>query len=501
MFSVNSVTRNFSFWSSPNRSKPRSVLLDKSKSLPFSNAQRPGRSFSAESSRFSSSPSSKQLLFQKLIPFPPSAQKKQKQQAWPLWKKVVIGAGAVLATAVLIHVISRNFFSNENLFDKSALAQSSLRANKEGVTLWHKVVQELAEGGWIEWAGEASFMGIYLVKNKIGETIATFKPEDERFLRPNCRNPKFRREFPTSEEILKQKVSDQGLSSERQFLTNQFDLGDVARGPEGYIAILESDQFFDIRKSDGLEKLSKKGYLQAWISDAIPIWKAASKEPGKLDLSEYSLLNNVPINEIQKVGILDFISFNADRTSNNLLISIDSNGIPHLIPIDHDLTFPCKLETFYGGIFTHTVAEKPFTKESRHLINELGSQNVWELIMAEGFPEQVARNTKALVITLKSFSKDPRLTLADIYRFAQTTPTLSTGYSVMGIILSEIHKKILILLKLGENEIESIKLRLWTSPNTISAKERQTFNLYDKYFWAEFQKRINAEVLKISSKK
>ncbi len=174
---------------------------------------------------------------------------------------------------------------------------------------------------------------------------------------------------------------------------------------------------------------------------------------------------------------------------------------PHLIPIDHDHTFPSNLQIFYGGIFTHPVAEKPFTEESRRLINELGSGNAWELIMAQGLPEQVARNTKALIITLQSFSKDLRLTLADIYRFAQTTPTLSTGYSVMGIILSEVHKRVLIPLKLDENEIESIKLRLWTSPNTVSEKERQTFNLYDQSFWSEFRMRMDAEVQKISSKK
>ncbi len=335
MFSVNSATRDLSFWSSsktnPNRSQPRVVLLDKGKPLAFPSIQRPGHSLFSGSSRFSSNPSSKQFLLQKTIPFSPGT---QKQQAWPLWKKVVIGAGAVLATATLIHVISSCFFSNfsnENPFDTSALAQSSGRAKREGVTLWHKVTQELAEGGWIEWDGEASFMGIYLVKSKMGEVIASFKPEDERYLTPNCRNPKFRGPVPTSEELLKQDVWIQGLTSERQFLTTQLDLGDVARGPEGCIATLESDQFFDI-KSDGLQKLSKRGYLQAWIPDVVPIWKAASKKKGEFDLSEYSLLNDIPINEFQKVGILDFISFNIDRASNNILISIDSNGTPTFDP-------------------------------------------------------------------------------------------------------------------------------------------------------------------------
>ncbi len=315
----------------------------------------------------------------------------------------------------------------------TSLALAAKRAEIEGRLLVKKVRQILDDEGFLKRIEDSS-NGAYLIKDKSGTTVAIFKPDDERNWGPNHQVASHRRAEPSDADIAFHQMSsfEQGKPSQRQYLSQLFDAGEVARLPAGFIAEIESDRFVDLeaQKTGAAPQLQRKiGYLQAWVQNGKmlaafhPSGAAFLKDhPNAVSLPDeaYHLKGNpmldlVPLDEFQRVGIRDVLLYNEDGHPGNLLVRIDEKGIPHLISIDQDAILPWRLQDL-KSVLTHPRAALPFTDESAKFLSGLDPAAIAAVVQKVGLPQQAATNARALAIALKRFGRDG-LTLADLHSF------------------------------------------------------------------------------------
>ena len=146
--------------------------------------------------------------------------------------------------------------------------------------------------------------GVYLLAHKdTGAGVAVFKPFDEE-------------NFP--QEASSWAVSNgTGYYRERAaYVVSDQVLEGISEVPKTVIATV---------KFEGWPKGEKRGSLQVFV-------------PNAGDMSDRGPAN-IPVEEVQKVGILDILVFNMDRHEGNLLLQGACNSLS-LVPIDHGLCLP-----------------------------------------------------------------------------------------------------------------------------------------------------------------
>lgn len=295
-------------------------------------------------------------------------------------------------------------------------------------SLIRQVEKALENGGKLEY--QSGWGGVYRVLDAKGNIIAAFKPDDERNWGPNNRDPEHRRAELTDEDIYFRQVTsfEQGKVAQKQFLANLLEDDSTARAPRGAIIELESDQFFNPTEGDDPPKAQRKvGFLQEWIPNAKPLSTLHPAAEGHSTPPEtafvfrnHPVLAKVPLDEFQKVGILDILLFNEDRHAGNVLVTRDAKGNPHLVPIDHDAILPVQPKVM-RGLLTNKRAKEPFSKKSLAFLKQLDPEYVAALAEKLKLPKSAIVNTQALALVLKKFAA-AGLTLADISAFI----TLST---------------------------------------------------------------------------
>jgi hypothetical protein len=147
--------------------------------------------------------------------------------------------------------------------------------------------------------------GVYLLANKdTGVGVAVFKPFDEE-------------NFP--KEATSWAVSNgTGYFRERAaYVVSDQVLEGISEVPKTVIATVKFEGWPG--------KGEKRGSLQVFVPDAG-------------DMSDRGPAN-IPVEEVQKVGILDILLFNMDRHEGNLLLQGACNSLS-LVPIDHGLCLP-----------------------------------------------------------------------------------------------------------------------------------------------------------------
>ncbi len=296
------------------------------------------------------------------------------------------------------------------------------------------VAKILSDGGKIVNGTGAGFegvgtSGIYFIKDKVGKTIALFKPEDEGTWKPNNPNPEFRKRALTADDIYFHQANgwEQGQTGKRQQLAEMLHIGHKVRPPRGVLTTLESDQFFDHQLHAQGEKcsLTKTGYLQEWVHHTKPLISfhptfkevLPSDDPHRnvLQFQDNPILSAISLDEFQEIGINDILLLNEDRNTGNLLVKYDENHQLKIIPIDHDTIYPWKLEVF-RGIYVHDNAKKPFTATSLKMIQALDPDFIEQLVEKMQLSEQAPINAKAITMVLKSFAA-AGATLRDVYNF------------------------------------------------------------------------------------
>lgn len=303
------------------------------------------------------------------------------------------------------------------------------RVDAEAQSLVTMVEKTIRKGGRLVPAKDigTGTSGVYFIKDKSGKTVAFFKPADEGTWKPNCPNAEYRKdELLNKDDIYFHKLNswEQGKAPERQQLALLLNFGKL-NPPKGAIVEITSPLFFDSQAEvQGLQPLTKKGYLQEWIPNAKPLihyHPSALKNPNEippmeaLNFDNNPLLSQIPLNEFQEQGIYDLILCNEDRNVGNLLVIHDEKNVPHMRPIDNDAIFPWKLKKLLG-ISTHENAKKPFTQNSLKLIDSLDSELIRRLVDHADLSEQASLNAKAVVVVLKKFA-DKGGSLNDVYQF------------------------------------------------------------------------------------
>jgi hypothetical protein len=337
----------------------------------------------------------------------------------------------------------RNFGFNPHYLPP--LEQHVEEVEAMGRQFGQEVREALAKGGKLKRL--TSFSGVYQIKNAEGKTIAIFKPDDERHLGP-C-NPGFpgtRAPDASDEDIVHKELGaiEQRSPSKRQNLAKQLDHKTVSPLPRGHIVEIESDCFVDLEaeKTGAPPKIQKKsGYLQEWVENSIgsliethpATAEYFAANPGSTTLPpefftrfhDHPLLTEIPLEEFQKVAIMNIRLYNQDGHGGNYLITRDQMGKPHLVPIDMDGILPWQLSGLVG-ISSHPRAREPFTEEALEYIDQFEPEDVRDLTERMHLSEQAGINAKALTIVLQKFSR-AGLTLADIHSFVHKAPHEETS--------------------------------------------------------------------------
>ena len=278
-------------------------------------------------------------------------------------------------------------------------------------------VQEALESG-LEWTLiDGTNSGSY----RLGD-LAIFKPSSERNFGPENREIAKRGKDLSLDEVEEQKWV-KGFTAEKQYLATLFDFGSVAKLPQGHITHRTSDQF-------AASKISEKmGFEQEIILGAIPLVELHplfAKNPTEAynSLKNHPILQEVPLEEFQKIALLDALLYNEDRHLGNILVVRDLEGKPHLRPIDMDMILPGSFSKIYTGLFKHPRIHEPFTQENLDFIRLLSPDEVFEKVKSIALPDLAAKQAKILALVIQEFAAKG-FSLGDIYTFISDSSRLS----------------------------------------------------------------------------
>jgi hypothetical protein len=268
--------------------------------------------------------------------------------------------------------------------------------------------------------------GVYIAYGTDRSKLAIVKPVDERNRGPQNKKAD-RREDDISEEDQYQRNYYPGHPEKRQFVARRLDFGSRACQPLGYIDEMANDQFFSVAAEQAdcpVDTQRKTVYVQQFVSDATPL---AELHPDFLQdrqkayrMEGNPVLDQVPLEEFQKVALLDLLLFNQDRHPGNLLVSRDAEGKPHLIPIHMDKILPGTFQKVPRvGLFGHRRAEEPLTQEALAWIQELNPEQVASIIREEGLAEPLVRQGKMLALVLKELGPDHSIATISQFIFSK----------------------------------------------------------------------------------
>ncbi len=291
---------------------------------------------------------------------------------------------------------------------------------KEGDLLTDEISAVLENGGQIQRVYSTS--GVYRILDANGNVHAIFKPDNER--NGGGANPslQFRSTDPTPSDIefRELRAIEQGSPTKRQHLAKILDHPTIAPLPPGAIIKMQSNAFVDVEAEQigiQLRPLTKVGYLQKWVPSAKPLILSDPKvaefvknHPGMgipaehfRNFSEKYVLDQIPLEEFQKVSIHNMLLYNQDGHATNSLYVLDRNQKPHLVPVDMDGILPWAL-TDLVSISSHPRAEIPLTDSAREYIRSFDPKAIGLLVEKMHLSEQAPINARALATTIQTFS-------------------------------------------------------------------------------------------------
>lgn len=212
-------------------------------------------------------------------------------------------------------------------------------------------IEEGFEAGYEPELCEEGINGTYFLKDKNGNKIGVFKPQDEEGNSPQ--NPKngedSEKELDSSKGI---KPGDAALREVAAFLLDSSKFHGV---PLTLMAKISHPSFSN--------QTVKTGSLQSFV-----------KHHG---CSEDISVNMFPVHEVQKIGILDIMMLNMDRHGGNILFQKTQSGY-HLVPIDHGFSMPeyksddeSSLGNAWFDWFTWSQAKEKLNPESKRYIEQI----------------------------------------------------------------------------------------------------------------------------------
>eukprot|EP00486_Rosalina_sp_Unknown_P009033 CAMPEP_0201594062 /NCGR_PEP_ID=MMETSP0190_2-20130828/191493_1 /ASSEMBLY_ACC=CAM_ASM_000263 /TAXON_ID=37353 /ORGANISM="Rosalina sp." /LENGTH=1200 /DNA_ID=CAMNT_0048053527 /DNA_START=693 /DNA_END=4295 /DNA_ORIENTATION=+ len=255
--------------------------------------------------------------------------------------------------------------------------------------------------------------GTYFLRDNKNTKIACFKPSDEE---AGCINNPRGRIDPQQAMHCGIKPSEGHLREIAAYLidndiNNQNSTGfhavpptmrvEIAYNGFNYNHINDDDEIPSISTTTTTETKLKIGALQKFI---------------KGEVVENFGVKNFAIREVHKIGILDIRILNCDRNSGNVLVSRDEFGRYELIPIDHGLSLPEKIEiTRDSWVWLNwDQSKQPFDPYTLEFINNIDIEKDIKHLKSElNFPQITFENMRISHLVLKKCS-NMGLTLHEI---------------------------------------------------------------------------------------
>jgi len=222
---------------------------------------------------------------------------------------------------------------------------------------------------------EEGLNGTYFLKDKEGEMIAVFKPQDEEGNSKN--NPK--RSDP--EEFINKGILD-GEGAQREVAAYRLDKLSNFVGVPRTTMVKITHTSFDCAGGN-----TKTGSLQEFIKNDGASWDIG-----------FSLF---PTQEVQKIAIFDLRIFNNDRHGGNMLLNKQPNGAFKLTPIDHGYSFPSSMNRAWFDWLTWPQAKHPFTEESKAYIASINLEKDLEMLQKLQIRDECLRTVKISTMLLQ----------------------------------------------------------------------------------------------------
>ncbi len=348
--------------------------------------------------------------------------------------------------------------------------------------------------------------GKYLIQDQKGNNIASFHPWEETLWGPSCPNSKFRKKAHTKDDIyfIQRNSWEQGNSDKRQYLVTLLGIGKTTAPPDGAIVEISSDLFVNTQENElsGSLLQTKRGYLERWVPEVL--------EGSKKEILD---TNTAFLDELQEIGIRDLIVYNQDRREDQLQLTVDSHGKPHLTATEYKAILPWKLEQIQN-LCGERYAKLPFTRKNLHLIEQLDPKYIEALVEKMDLSEQAAINARIMAHVVQRFAKKGA-SLAEIYAFV-SAPSKGITSPLWNLVSDS---QIASLESLPKNDLELFERnkgyrrskwcktidKPWCSPledrRISEVKKWQDFyekkhakridTALNKQFWKEFHKRLN----------
>jgi len=238
---------------------------------------------------------------------------------------------------------------------------------------------------------EEGINGTYFMKDKDGEIIAVFKPQDEE----GKGSPKPQ----DKDEILDRGIVD-GEGALREVAAYLLDKDHFSGVPK--TLLVEIPHF----KIAGQDVGTKTGSLQEFVQNEGASWDMG---PGRF-----------PIREVHKIGVLDLRIFNNDRHGGNILFKEGPEGDYELIPIDHGLSLSPTLQHANFEWMMWPQAKQPFDEDTKAYIQNIDIEADAQLLKILGVrPECIT--TMKISTTLLKKAAAAGLSLYDIGNMASRT--------------------------------------------------------------------------------
>lgn len=243
--------------------------------------------------------------------------------------------------------------------------------------------------------------GTYFMMDEKEQVIGVFKPQDEEPYSPNNPKgyiPKFGEYNGFKEGI------ESGEASIRECAAFLLDYGNFSNVPPTDLVICQHSAFYTngdmvVPSNNNLPSPKLKlGSFQQFIEHTGDCE----------DLSPF-IINDFPVQEVQKIALLDVRIFNCDRHGGNILYRSELNDntgedVYHLIPIDHGYSLPSTLEDATFVWQTWPQAKQKLTPKTKEYIESLDAEKDISMLkqkFKDNFREEHFRVIRITTMLLK----------------------------------------------------------------------------------------------------
>jgi len=261
-------------------------------------------------------------------------------------------------------------------------------------------VQDGFDAGYEPELCDEGVNGTYFLKDKKGQKIAVFKPQDEEGNSNNNPKNSSRDDNDEESEPLSKGIKE-GEAALREVAAFMIDREGFHRVPRTELVSI-AHPTFNKDKDDGTTA-TKTGSLQEFV-----IHDGCSE-----DIS----VNRFPNKEVHRIGVLDLQLFNMDRHGGNILFKKDSkDGSYTLIPIDHGFSLPeySSLGNAWFDWLNWPQAKQKFDKETKNYIANIDLEGNLKKLERDLGIRKECLNTMKISTTLLKKGAANDLTLFEI---------------------------------------------------------------------------------------